>query len=88
MVKGGRVKEECKDCKVHTLALSPLARLRAHTADPPSHSPPPQKFHQELFPLPRLPSGREWEDVVLPVMRRWERFVRLVADETCASGRA
>lgn len=42
---------------------------------------PLQKVHQELFPLQRLPSGREWEDVVLPVMRRWERFVRLVAVE-------
>lgn len=80
---GQRSREECVDCKVRLFSfpvscsshdlLTTRGLLRAVRL--------PQKVHQELFPLKRLPSGREWEDVIFPVMHRWERFVRLVGDE-------
>lgn len=43
-----------------------------------------QKFHQEMFRIPRSQNrrgGDEWEERVLPVMERWERFVRMVLEE-------
>ncbi|KAL7412956.1 hypothetical protein BDY24DRAFT_415898 [Mrakia frigida] len=39
-----------------------------------------KRFHKEMFRIPRSPHGKEFEDLVWPVMERWERFVRMVLD--------
>lgn len=43
-------------------------------------------FHREIFRVPRLVSGREWEEVVVPVLRKWERFVGVVVSEARRGG--
>lgn len=40
-----------------------------------------QRYHKEIFHVPRDPSGREYEDVIKPIVERWERYVRYILEQ-------